>query len=155
MGAKLLVKNAKQRLSASDVLNHPWFNNNNTNELTTPAKLRRNNSTHELSLFAESASAVNRVVLQHMSRDTWERENQQENILGLSPPQDSLMMQRRKSLSQKVTKNCSYTKVLHTQVFSILLSFIEQVYLHFIVFRTSTEQFQLLRQIKIAMEEPT
>merc|ERR1739838_517600 len=113
--SKLLVKNAKQRLSASDVLNHPWFSNNNTNELTTPAKLRRNNSTHELSLFAESASAVNRVVLQHMSRDTWERENQQENILGLSPPQESLMMQRRKSLSQKVTKNCSYTKVLHTQ----------------------------------------
>merc|ERR1719480_397364 len=112
---KLLVKNAKQRLSASDVLNHPWFNNNNTNELTTPAKLRRNNSTHELSLFAESASAVNRVVLQHMSRDTWGHDDKQSNILGLSPPQESLMMQRRKSLSQRVTKNCSYTKVLHTQ----------------------------------------
>jgi len=112
---KLLVKNAKQRLSASDVLNHPWFNNNNTNELTTPAKLRRNNSTHELSLFAESASAVNRVVLQHMSRDTWGHDDKQGNILGLSPPQESLMMQRRKSLSQRVTKNCSYTKVLHTQ----------------------------------------
>jgi len=112
---KLLVKNAKQRLSASDVLNHPWFNNNNTNELTTPAKLRRNNSTHELSLFAESASAVNRVVLQHMTRDTWVEDTMQENIMGLSPPQESMMMQRRKSLSQKLTKNCSYTKVLQTQ----------------------------------------
>merc|ERR1711887_253108 len=90
---KLLVKNAKQRLSAGDVLNHPWFNNNNTNELTTPEKLRRNNSTHELSLFAESASAVNRVVLQHMrEEDPWDKDIQQGNILGLSPPQESMMM---------------------------------------------------------------
>lgn len=89
LDTKLLVKNAKQRLSASDVLSHPWFNNNYTNELTTPAKLRRNNSTHELSLFAESASAVNRVVLQHMSRDTWVEDTMQGNILGLSPPQES------------------------------------------------------------------
>jgi len=117
--SKLLVKNAKQRLSASDVLNHPWLKNKNTIELTTPAKLRRNNSAHELSLFAESAAAVNRVVLQHMSHDTWptvENIGDEGSILGLSPPGESILMQRRKSLSQKITKNCSYTKVLPMQV---------------------------------------
>jgi len=116
--SKLLVKNAKQRLSASDVLNHPWLKNKNTIELTTPAKLRRNNSAHELSLFAESAAAVNRVVLQHMSHDTWptvENIGDEGSILGLSPPGESILMQRRKSLSQKITKNCSYTKVLPMQ----------------------------------------
>merc|ERR1719500_2158785 len=64
---KLLVKTPKRRLSAGDVLNHPWLNNNNTAELTTPAKIRKNNTSKELSLFAESAAAVNHVVLQHMS----------------------------------------------------------------------------------------
>merc|ERR1712121_233418 len=63
---KLLVKDAKKRLSAGDVLNHVWLTNNYTTELTTPAKIRKNNSVKELSLFAESAAAVNRVVLQHM-----------------------------------------------------------------------------------------
>jgi hypothetical protein len=35
--------------------------------LVTPQNIRRNNSARELSAFAESAMAVNRVVLQHMS----------------------------------------------------------------------------------------
>lgn len=117
--SKLLVKNAKQRLSASDILNHPWFKNSNTNELSTPAKLRRNNSAQELSHFAESASAVNRVVLQHLSREPWTGDcNLLETAvsgLNLSPPQESMMMQRRKSLQQTVAKNCSFTMVLKTQ----------------------------------------
>merc|ERR1712126_569136 len=57
----------KEELSAKDVLNHEWLNNNNNAELTTPLKIRKDNSARQLSLFAESASAVNRVVLQHMS----------------------------------------------------------------------------------------
>merc|ERR1719430_2718745 len=68
---KLLVKDAKKRLSAGDVLSHVWLMNNNTTELTTPAKIRKNNSVKELSMFAESAAAVNRVVLQHMSINIW------------------------------------------------------------------------------------
>merc|ERR1712002_425245 len=36
---KLLVKDAKKRLSAGDVLGHVWLMNNNTTELTTPAKI--------------------------------------------------------------------------------------------------------------------
>ena len=38
---RLLVKDAKKRLSAKDVLNHEWLNNNNNTELTTPLKIRK------------------------------------------------------------------------------------------------------------------
>merc|ERR1711887_185682 len=96
---KLLVKDAKKRLSAGDVLNHVWLNNNNTTELTTPAKIRKNNSVKELSMFAESAAAVNRVVLQHMSINIWpEMKKDTESVAGLSPPSESRLLQRRKSL---------------------------------------------------------
>lgn len=99
---KLLVKTPKRRLSAGDVLMHPWLNNNNTAELTTPAKIRKNNSSRELSLFAESAAAVNRVVLQHMSMNLgffeMEVSAAQAQVSGLSPPSESRLMQRRKSL---------------------------------------------------------
>jgi MAP kinase interacting serine/threonine kinase len=64
----LLVKDARQRLSAEMVLSHPWVNlGGPTRLLVTPQNIRRNNSARELSAFAESAMAVNRVVLQHMS----------------------------------------------------------------------------------------
>lgn len=98
---KLLVKTPKRRLSAGDVLTHPWLNNNNTSELTTPAKIRKNNSAASLSLFAESAAAVNRVVLQHMSINLgmWDMEVEGEvEVAGLSPPSESRLLQRRKSL---------------------------------------------------------
>merc|ERR1719266_1749966 len=42
---KLLVKDAKKRLSAGDVLSHIWLMNNNTTELTTPAKIRKTTKT--------------------------------------------------------------------------------------------------------------
>jgi len=125
---KLLVKDAKKRLSASDVLNHVWLTNNYTTELTTPAKIRKNNSVKELSLFAESAAAVNRVVLQHMQHiniwppaaETAEGEMQQcANIAGLSPPSESRMLQRRKSLqkgkSLQLNRFSSNSKVLSIQ----------------------------------------
>jgi len=89
---KLLVKTAKNRISASDVLAHPWMKNKNDLKLGTPAKIREHNSATVLSLFAESAAAVNRVVLQHMSCNLTEMEN-----TGLSPPTDSVLLQRRRS----------------------------------------------------------
>merc|ERR1712110_1234266 len=93
---ELLVKTPKRRLSAGDVLQHPWLSNNHTAELKTSSRIRKNNSSRELSLFAESAAAVNRVVLQHMSVNLglWE---QTSNLSGLSPPSESRLMQRRKS----------------------------------------------------------
>jgi len=121
---KLLVKNARMRLSAGDVLNHPWLNNNNTIELTTPAKIRKNMNSRELSLFAESAAAVNRVVLQHMSINLWPDKNKDLNnsyseVSGLSPPSESKLMQRRKSLqnsqSLQLNRFNSNSKVLSIQ----------------------------------------
>jgi len=66
--SKLLVKDARQRLSAEMVLAHPWVRFGGPSKvLVTPQNIKRNNSARELSAFAESAMAVNRVVLQHMS----------------------------------------------------------------------------------------
>merc|ERR1712012_1006215 len=67
LNKRLLVKDAKKRLSASDVLRHEWLRNNNTSALATPDKIREEGSARQLSMFAESAAAVNRVVLQHLS----------------------------------------------------------------------------------------
>lgn len=64
----LLVKEAPRRLSAQSVLEHPWVKNGGPRTpLITPQVIRRNNSARELSVFAESAMAVKRVVMQHFS----------------------------------------------------------------------------------------
>merc|ERR1711971_41174 len=98
---RLLVKNAKQRLSARDVLRHEWLNNNNNVTLSTPAKIRKDNSARRLSQFAESASSVNRVVLQHMSVNIMDNVIVKDNnYVSLSPPSESLMLQRRNSLQK-------------------------------------------------------
>jgi len=92
--SKLLVKTAKNRISAEDVLVHPWLQNKNDLQLDTPTRIRENNSAAELSLFAESAAAVNRVILQHM---TLQVPDTAANISGLSPPAESHLLQRRRS----------------------------------------------------------
>merc|ERR1712088_154620 len=79
----------------------------------------------ELSMFAESAAAVNRVVLQHMSINIWPQggdttaEDLQCNVAGLSPPSESRMLQRRKSLqkgkSLQLNRFSSNSKVLSIQ----------------------------------------
>lgn len=99
--SKLLVKSASDRLSAADVLNHPWLRcASDSMPLPTPAVIKKNNSARELSQFAESAMAVNRVVQQHFSMclDYLERPNvypQDPPPHGLSPPSESLLLQRR------------------------------------------------------------
>jgi len=74
--SKLLVKDARQRLSAQMVLAHTWVSDGGPSlrPLVTPQNIRRNNSARELSAFAESAMAVKRVVLQHMSLNLLEEE---------------------------------------------------------------------------------
>ena len=47
-------------------------------------------------MFAESAATVNRVILQHMSLHVPENT---ENISGLSPPGESFLLRRRRSLA--------------------------------------------------------
>lgn len=107
--SSLLVKNASQRISAAEVLQHPWLKfASDVAALTTPAVIKKNNSAWELSQFAESAMAVNRVVQQHfsMNLDYLERPNiypkdktvkpcASVKMFGLSPPSESNLMQRR------------------------------------------------------------
>merc|ERR1711860_144096 len=62
------IQDARQRLSAEMVSAHPWVRFGGPSRvLVTPQNIKRNNSARELSAFAESAIAVNRVVIQHMS----------------------------------------------------------------------------------------
>nr|XP_023019864.1 MAP kinase-interacting serine/threonine-protein kinase 1 isoform X2 [Leptinotarsa decemlineata] len=109
--SSLLIKNASERISARKVLKHPWLKlANDSVSLTTPAIIKRNDSALELSQFAESAMAVNRVVQQHfsMNLDYMEKTSvhsqeiprkacASENMymFGLSPPSESNLMQRR------------------------------------------------------------
>ena len=37
----MLVKDAKKRMSAAEVMKHPWLENNNKAELETPSSLKR------------------------------------------------------------------------------------------------------------------
>lgn len=90
----LLVKQANQRLSAECVLLHPWINPGPAAKevadrpLKTPQTIRRNNSARELSVFAESAMAVNRVVLQHFSVNLEELLENREPRLSTSSTDD-------------------------------------------------------------------
>ena len=52
------------------MLSHPWLVSGSCRSeaaLPTPALMRQNNNVKQLSQFADSAAAVNRVVLQHLS----------------------------------------------------------------------------------------
>ncbi|KAG8225308.1 hypothetical protein J437_LFUL001922 [Ladona fulva] len=121
---QLLAKDAMMRPSAESILSHPWLASDNApvktapipaqvlpHSLTTPQIIRRNNSSKELSAFAESAMAVNRVVLQHFSmnmdlrhlnegtgeRDGFTSDDAPTPPFGLSPPSESALIQRRLS----------------------------------------------------------
>lgn len=125
--SSLLVKNASERISATKVLQHPWLRcASDAAPLTTPAVIKKNNSARELSQFAESAMAVNRVVQQHfsMNLDYLERPNvypadkktnnnnttaNNSTIFGLSPPSESNLMQRRRVVKQG--RSCQFLKM--------------------------------------------
>ncbi|KAL1116937.1 hypothetical protein AAG570_005406 [Ranatra chinensis] len=102
----LLVKEAACRLNANQVLTHPWILAASTERpLPTPQVIRRNNSARDLSSYAESAMAVNRVILQHFSigggngeEDDYSAESSPP--LGLSPPSESKLIQRRKAAAE-------------------------------------------------------
>jgi len=102
----LLIKDARRRLSAASVLGHPWLETNSNRELSTPATMRVNNNAKKLNMFVDSAAQVNRVVLQHMSANMWEvpplpPDYANTSQLGLSPPSESKLLQRRKSLQSQ------------------------------------------------------
>jgi len=106
----LLQKEAANRISAEDVLKHPWIRHASNAILPTPDVIRKNNSARELSQFTESANNVHRVIQQHfsMNLDYCERANVYKGnpasnvieedgtgVTGLSPPLESVLMQRR------------------------------------------------------------
>ncbi|XP_040216872.1 MAP kinase-interacting serine/threonine-protein kinase 1 isoform X2 [Rana temporaria] len=96
--SKLLVRDAKARLSAAQVLQHPWVQGDApVRGLPTPMVLQRNSSTKELTLFAAEAIAVNRQLSQHDSDLSDDSESLIQKIcsMRLSPPSKSRLAKRR------------------------------------------------------------
>jgi len=106
------VKDAKKRISAAEVIRHPWLETNNNNELETPARLKMFEA-RSVSMFAESAASVQRVVLQldlamedggehhggeHHGGHHGDGGHHGGQVVSLSPPSQSTLMLRRRAL---------------------------------------------------------
>ncbi|NWV32588.1 MKNK2 kinase, partial [Grantiella picta] len=95
--SKLLVRDAKKRLSAAQVLEHPPL----------PCLLCRNSSAKELTSFAAEAIAVNRQLTRHDEDEEEEAEEEARPIIikatsramQLSPPSESKLAKRRQKSS--------------------------------------------------------
>lgn len=115
----LLEKDSRRRLSASEVLAHPWLHMQKNKQsvsgqpLATSEFINKRSYGKQLDQFAESAASINRVVLQHLSINLLEERNlgnlgnprgerhKNNDQFGLSPPAESTLMQRRKSVQSQ------------------------------------------------------
>jgi len=102
---KLLVTDAKDRLDALEVLNHPWIvsGGSQTTNLYTPAKLQQQVSIKDLEDFASRAMDVNRAYEADTNATNFLELNSipmQRETMSLSPLEDahcSLLERRRRS----------------------------------------------------------
>ncbi|NWR56410.1 MKNK2 kinase, partial [Bucorvus abyssinicus] len=106
--SKLLVRDAKKRLSAAQVLEHPWVQGcAPDNPLPTPIILQRNSSAKELTCFAAEAIAVNRQLTRRDEDEEEAAEGEAQPIIikatsramQLSPPSESKLAKRRQKSS--------------------------------------------------------
>ncbi|XP_061681636.1 MAP kinase-interacting serine/threonine-protein kinase 1 [Syngnathoides biaculeatus] len=99
--SKLLVRDATLRISATQVLKHPWVQGNAPERgLPTPHALQRNSSTKDLSQFAAEAIAFHRQLSQHDEQQEQKEENEDVRpivvcSMRLSPPSNSRLARRR------------------------------------------------------------
>jgi len=110
--SRLLVKEARSRISAAEVTRHIWLDTNNNTALHTPARLMKAES-RSVSMFAESALSVQRVVTQLSMDQDHHQDHDDDEVkpVSLSPPSQSALMLRRRALynsqSSSRLKSCS------------------------------------------------
>nr|XP_023699572.1 MAP kinase-interacting serine/threonine-protein kinase 2-like isoform X2 [Paramormyrops kingsleyae] len=97
--SKLLVRDAKNRLSAAQVLQHAWVQGCAPNALPTSILLQRRSSAKDLTLFAGKAVAMNRQLAeQEETKEEHERPlvvTASSSSMRLSPPSSSKLAKRR------------------------------------------------------------
>ncbi|KAI1891611.1 hypothetical protein AGOR_G00145570 [Albula goreensis] len=105
--SKLLVRDAKNRLSAAQVLQHPWVQGCAPNTLPTSILLQRNSSAKDLGMFAGKAVAVNRQLAEREEIEQGAESQQHAPVIvtasscsmRLSPPSNSKLAKRRQRTS--------------------------------------------------------
>lgn len=104
----LLVRDARTRYSAMDVLRDPWVvQPPAATPLATPRILTRNNSTKDLESFAETAISINRMMQQHLAISEqrtrgfgkYQSTDSSSVKFILSPPGSSSLARRRRAAS--------------------------------------------------------